>query len=61
MAPSNLIQAMKENPSLKNFPVIVLSANDSPQIIARCLEIGACDFLVKPVRIQECKALKLKM
>ena len=43
------------------IPVIVMSANDAPNVIAQCLQVGALDYYVKPVRIQECKTLPIKV
>jgi DNA-binding NtrC family response regulator len=34
-----------------------MTANDNNDIAANCLKMGAVNFLVKPIRIQECKAL----
>lgn len=34
-----------------------MSGNDSQDVIANCLKMGAVNYLVKPVRIQQCRAL----
>ena len=57
----DVLQIVKNDEVLTKIPVIVMSANDAPAVIAQCLQYGAIDFFVKPVRIQECKALALKM
>ena len=36
---------------LKPIPIVVMSAEESNVIIADCLQKGAMNFLVKPVRI----------
>ncbi|ORX91225.1 HD-domain/PDEase-like protein [Basidiobolus meristosporus CBS 931.73] len=39
--------------------LIVLSRNESPQLMSSCLDLGAVDYLVKPVSIQVIKTLWL--
>jgi len=34
-----------------------MSANESNDVISECLRMGAINYLVKPIRIQQCKAL----
>jgi len=38
-----------------------MSANNADEIVSQCLEMGATDYLVKPVRVQECRAFSAKM
>ena len=52
-----VLTLMQEDPRLKKIPVVVMSANESNDIIAECLKLGAKDYLVKPVRITTCKSL----
>ena len=52
-----LLSLMSQNERMKKVPVIVMSGNDSQEVIASCLQKGAKDFVVKPLRIQECRAL----
>ena len=40
---------LKRDPALREIPVIMLSAHDDIASVARCLESGADDYLVKPV------------
>ena len=42
---------MQEDPRLSQIPVVVMSGNDSQDVIADCLRMGAVNYLVKPVRI----------
>ena len=35
-----------------------MSAQDDKEIIAACLDLGAKDFIVKPLRVPECRALE---
>ena len=43
-----LPQTLQANPPPQALPVIVLSASDDPERIARCIEMGAEDYLPKP-------------
>jgi CheY-like chemotaxis protein len=52
-----VLTMMQMNDRLKNIPVVVMSANESKDIIAECLKLGAKDYLVKPVRMTTCKSL----
>ncbi|KEH39869.1 two-component response regulator ARR12-like protein [Medicago truncatula] len=36
-----------------DLPVIMFSANDDPKMVMKGIEHGACDYLVKPVRLKE--------
>ncbi|XP_051150269.1 two-component response regulator ARR12-like isoform X2 [Andrographis paniculata] len=36
-----------------DLPVIMLSANSDPKLVLKGVDHGACDYLVKPVRIEE--------
>ncbi len=42
-------QVCKAVRSFSNVPILVLSALDEPSIVASVLDLGADDFLVKPV------------
>src|ERR1041385_4534629 len=37
-----------QDPNLKNIPVVMISASDETETIARCIELGADDYLPKP-------------
>ena len=52
-----LLSLMQEDQRLRTIPVVVMTANDNNDIAANCLKMGAVNFLVKPIRIQQCKAL----
>ena len=56
-----VLQQMKEDDRLKEIPVVVMSANESQEVVGQCLQQGATDYLVKPVRHQQCRALQNKM
>ena len=43
-----VLEQLKADPSLRNVPVIVLSALDEIGSVVRCIELGAEDYLPKP-------------
>ena len=56
-----VLQQMKEDDNLREIPVVVMSANESQEVVGQCLQQGATDYLVKPVRLQQCRALQNKI
>lgn len=53
MSGEELCRIIKENPLLRDIIVFVLSASDDIETKVACLEIGANEFLVKPVHPRE--------
>lgn len=47
-----VLSRIKEDPELRSIPVIVISAVEDTTSIARCIELGAEDFLAKPFNPQ---------
>jgi two-component system cell cycle response regulator DivK len=45
---------------LHNVPVIIVSAHTSPEIRADALAFGCCDFITKPVNLEQLKAAVLR-
>jgi adenylate cyclase len=43
-----VLQQMRDNPELRNIPVIMISAVDQIETVVRCIEAGAEDYLQKP-------------
>lgn len=43
-----VLEQLKADPALQAIPVIVLSADDDPQTVVRCIALGADDHLRKP-------------
>jgi len=43
----DVLHEMKEDPALKDIPVIVLSNLGQNEDVARCMQLGAEDFIVK--------------
>ncbi|XP_072971326.1 two-component response regulator ORR6-like [Typha angustifolia] len=46
----DLLKRVKESSKLREIPVVIMSSENVPNRISRCLEEGAEDFLLKPVR-----------
>jgi len=44
-----VLEAMKANPDLRDLPVIVTSSVEGLDNIVRCIELGADDYIPKPV------------
>jgi CheY-like chemotaxis protein len=44
-----LLRALRSDPDTADVPVVLLSAHDGPETVAKSLEAGADDFLVKPI------------
>lgn len=45
-----LLKRVKESAALRGIPVVIMSSENVPTRITRCLEEGAEGFLLKPVR-----------
>tara|TARA_B110000503_G_C6776187_1_gene261410 strand:+ start:237 stop:371 length:135 start_codon:yes stop_codon:yes gene_type:complete len=41
---------MKSFENLKNIPVIMMSSDGEMEIVALCMERGAADYIIKPIR-----------
>ena len=48
----DLCRRVRANPTLKQMPLIALSADALPEHIARALQTGFNHYLVKPLQIQ---------
>ncbi|RYR01479.1 hypothetical protein Ahy_B06g080351 isoform B [Arachis hypogaea] len=48
----------QESSSLRNIPVVIMSSENVPSRISRCLEEGAEEFFLKPVRLSDLNRLK---
>lgn len=58
MSGYDLLKCVKEAPTLKDIPVVIMSSENVPTRIKRCLEEGAEEFLLKPVRLADVKRLR---
>ncbi|KAL2534969.1 Two-component response regulator ARR9 [Abeliophyllum distichum] len=54
----DLLKKIKESSSLRNIPVVIMSSENVPSRINRCLEEGAEEFFLKPVRLSDVNKLK---
>ncbi|KAL2468878.1 two-component response regulator-like APRR9 [Forsythia ovata] len=52
-----LLNLIMEHDICRNIPVIMMSSEDSINIILKCMLEGAADFLIKPVRKNELRNL----
>jgi serine phosphatase RsbU (regulator of sigma subunit) len=43
-----VLEQWMQDPELKNTPVVMISASDDTETVARCIELGADDYLPKP-------------
>ena len=48
---AEILKILGKDPRLKQVPKIIWSTSDAPVFKAMCLELGACDYLVKPSKI----------
>ncbi|KAK6127217.1 hypothetical protein DH2020_039016 [Rehmannia glutinosa] len=53
----DLLKKMKESSSLRNIPVVIMSSENVPSRITRCLEEGAEDFFLKPMKLSDVNKL----
>jgi len=44
-----VLEAVKQNPSLAHLPILVISERGDPIDRVRCIEMGAVDYMPKPV------------
>ncbi|XP_065867843.1 two-component response regulator ORR9-like [Euphorbia lathyris] len=54
----DLLRKIKESKSLKDIPVVIMSSENVPSRINRCLEEGAEEFFLKPVQLSDVNKLK---
>jgi len=56
MGGEEVLAAFEANPTLREVPVIVMSVDGDRQWVARLLDGGAVDYIVKPVRLDVLRA-----
>ncbi|KAL2337181.1 hypothetical protein Fmac_011627 [Flemingia macrophylla] len=54
----DLLRKIKESRSLKDIPVVIMSSENVPSRINRCLENGADEFFLKPVQLSDVNKLR---
>lgn len=57
----DLLRKIKESESFKDLPVVIMSSENEPSRINRCLEDGAEEFFLKPVQLSDVNKLKPHM
>ncbi|XP_071719941.1 two-component response regulator ORR3-like [Rutidosis leptorrhynchoides] len=57
----DLLKKVKKSSSFKDIPVVIMSSENVPSRISRCLEEGAEEFFLKPVKISDVDKLKPHM
>ncbi|XP_038882734.1 two-component response regulator ARR8-like [Benincasa hispida] len=57
----DLLKKIKGSTALRNIPVVIMSSENVPARINRCLEEGAEEFFLKPVRLSDVNRLRPHM
>nr|GEV75034.1 two-component response regulator ARR17-like [Tanacetum cinerariifolium] len=57
----DLLKKVKELSSIKEIPVIVVSSENVPTRIKECLQEGAQEFILKPLKQSDVKKLRCQM
>lgn len=52
----SLLQELKADPELDDIPVVIFSTSDAPEDMTRSRELGATDYIVKPMYMEELNA-----
>ncbi len=50
---TELLEWMREQDKLKNTPVIMITANNTKELIEQSVELGVADYIIKPVTADE--------
>ncbi|KAK6933966.1 Signal transduction response regulator, receiver domain [Dillenia turbinata] len=58
MTGHDLLKRIKESTSLKDIPVVIMSSENIPAIIDKCLKDGAEGFFLKPVQQSDVNKLR---
>ena len=48
-----LLKELKENPTFKNIPVVMLTTTDNPEEVEKCYSLGCNFYIKKPVEYRE--------
>ncbi|KAL4388684.1 hypothetical protein GQ457_09G025940 [Hibiscus cannabinus] len=54
----DLLKRIKKSSSFRDIPVVIMSSENIPSRINRCLEDGAEEFLLKPVQLSDVNKLR---
>ncbi|CAA3005352.1 two-component response regulator ARR17-like [Olea europaea var. sylvestris] len=56
-----LLKKIKESSVMKNVPVVIMSSENTPTRINKCLEEGAHMFIPKPLKYSDVKKLRCQL
>jgi CheY-like chemotaxis protein len=56
-----VLKLLQENQELNHIPVVIISALEGQEDIKKAIELGAVDFIIKPVDYEENNVMILKM
>ena len=48
-----VLAELRQDPALRSVPVVVLTSSDNPQDTSRCYKLGASEYLVKPMELEQ--------
>src|SRR5437870_3602018 len=48
-----VLAELHQDPALRSVPVVVLTSSDNPQDTSQCYELGASEYLVKPMELEQ--------
>jgi adenylate cyclase len=51
-----VLAEMKADETMRDIPVVVVSAVESPENVEKCMQMGAKDYLTKPVDVTKLNA-----
>ncbi|KAE8702126.1 Two-component response regulator ARR9 [Hibiscus syriacus] len=54
----DLLRRIKKSSCLRDIPVVIMSSENIPSRINRCLEDGAQDFFLKPLQLSDVNKLR---
>nr|VDD04230.1 unnamed protein product [Brassica oleracea] len=57
----DLLKKVKESAAFRSIPVVIMSSENVPARISRCLEEGAEEFFLKPIKLADVTKLKPHM
>ncbi|XP_021758238.1 two-component response regulator ARR17-like [Chenopodium quinoa] len=57
----DLLKKIKESSQLKEVPVVIMSSENVPTRINKCLEEGAHMFMLKPLKLSDIKKLRCQV
>ncbi|KAL6640124.1 hypothetical protein ACP70R_015872 [Stipagrostis hirtigluma subsp. patula] len=49
----DLLMEVKKSPKLAHLPVVIVSSDNIPERIKMCLDGGAMDYIIKPIKIAD--------